>query len=60
MFAGERSESTPIGGDRWGDHEISDDLPISDIDLKLLKASVARTSSIEQRLEQFGVSDRIV
>ena len=40
ILAGERSPSTPIGSDRWGDREISDYPPIGEDDLEILKARI--------------------
>lgn len=40
MLAGERSASTPIGSDRWGNELIPDYPPIDDDELDRLKARI--------------------
>lgn len=40
MLAGERSPSTPIGSDRWGNRQISEYPPIDEHDLERLKARI--------------------
>lgn len=40
MLAGERSASTPIGADRWGNELIPDYPPIDDEELDRLKARI--------------------
>jgi hypothetical protein len=40
MLAGERSPSTPIGADRWGNELIPDYPPITDAELEQLKARI--------------------
>jgi hypothetical protein len=40
MLAGERSPSTPIGADRWGNTTIQDYPRISDEELACLKARI--------------------
>jgi hypothetical protein len=40
MLAGERSPSTPIGADRWGNEVIPDYPPITDAELEQLKARI--------------------
>jgi hypothetical protein len=40
MLAGERSASTPIGSDRWGNREIPEYPPIGEDELERLKARI--------------------
>jgi hypothetical protein len=40
MLAGERSPSTPIGSDRWGNREIPEYPPITEDDLERLKGRI--------------------
>jgi hypothetical protein len=40
MLAGERSPSTPIGAERWGNELIADYPPISEEELAQLKARI--------------------
>jgi hypothetical protein len=40
MLAGERSPSTPIGGERWGNELIPDYPPVSEEELAQLKARI--------------------
>ena len=40
MLAGERSSSSPIGADRWGNELIPDYPPITDPELEQLKARI--------------------
>jgi hypothetical protein len=40
MLAGERSPSSPIAADRWGNQEIADYPPISEEELDRLKARI--------------------
>jgi hypothetical protein len=42
MLAGERSPSTPIAADRWGNQLIPDHPPISPEDLERLKARIEK------------------
>jgi hypothetical protein len=40
MLAGERSPSTPIGSDRWGNREIPEYPPIDEDELERLKVRI--------------------
>jgi hypothetical protein len=40
MLAGERSPSTPIGGDRWGNESIPDYPSITEDELEQLKTRI--------------------